>query len=90
MSPSQVNTLIVALVGFLGALSSYLVYLTHQNHNQLQDTQSKIQELHLIVNSRLDQLVTASVAAAHAAGITEGQASTLRTPEGGTDANVHP
>lgn len=39
--------------------------------------------VHQLVNSRLDQLVAASSAAAHAAGVVEGAASVPTTPTGG-------
>ncbi len=40
----------------------------------------QVLEVHQQVNSRLDQLVAASSAAAHAAGVVEGQASSASPP----------
>jgi hypothetical protein len=73
---------IIALVGALGSLLAALgAFVTSLRNGQ------KIQEVHLSINSRMDQLLTASSAAAHAAGASEEKArmlpadSTIMVPE---------
>jgi hypothetical protein len=65
---------IIALVGALGSLlAAFAAFVASIRNGQ------KIQEVHLSINSRMDQLLEASSAAARAAGINEEKARMLPT-----------
>lgn len=66
MTQAQVATLVEVLVPLILALTSYLVYLTHE-------TKSMVKTVDININHRMDELVTATREAAHAAGVVEGQ-----------------
>jgi hypothetical protein len=60
----------LALIGqFCTLAAAVLAYLKGKENS------AKIAEVHLSINSRMDELVAATRSAAHAEGITEGQAN---------------
>lgn len=65
---------IFRIVGYISeaiiALSAlYGAYRGHKNSNQIDETSKQIQEVHLSINSRMDQLLAITKTEAHAAGV---------------------
>jgi hypothetical protein len=70
----EIYTLVTAVSLFLTALAGYLVYLSHK-------TLAQVAEVHVEINHRMDELLTVTRSAAHAAGVQEGQNAGLRPSE---------
>jgi hypothetical protein len=65
--------LLVALPSVLAFLTSCVAaFLGFKNQKRIAKTSGQVQELHLVVNSRLDALVEATRRSAHAEGLIEG------------------
>jgi len=78
--------LLVALPSILAFLTSCIAaFLGFKNQKNITVTTGKVQELHLIVNSRLDALVEATRKLAHAEGLIEG----TQTERADQAAQVH-
>ena len=60
MSVAEIISLIAAFSGFLAAVGALIASLKNGQ---------RIQEVHLSINSRMDQLVAVTKAAAHAEGV---------------------
>ena len=64
MNPEEIVVLVTA--GF-GSVTAGLVFFTAMN------TKKEIQEIHVMINSRMDELLELTAAAAKAAGIAQAQ-----------------
>lgn len=73
MTQEQYAFLITQLVTLVTAAVS--VIMSYINKKKITTTDDKVQTLHLAVNSRLTELISASVAAAHAEGMAQGRAT---------------
>jgi len=73
--------LLTGLAAVLAAVASLVAAFSAQRaHQQSQENAARIQEVHLTINSRLDQLVNETRSAAHAAGVEEGRSNPSLRP----------
>ncbi len=69
MTPTEYAQIISSVGTLLAALGAF--FMSYKNSKKVEESQKAIQEVHLSINSRMDQLLVAAKLAAHAAGVNE-------------------